>query len=156
MHTFERESGLGLGLRPGAAVTPITIWCKIFDSIIALYGSEVWGPLSIHDYTTWDNHPTEALHAEFCRSVLNVQSKTPNNACRAELGCFPLAPSIKKNNPKILDKLKQQSQQQHTPFILSCYCIVLCFNLFVLFFVDVDLITYYIIIIIIIIIIMGK
>lgn len=36
---------------------PITLWCKIFDSIIQpilLYGSEVWGPLSMCDYTTWD------------------------------------------------------------------------------------------------------
>ena len=39
---------------------PISIWCKFFDSIIqpiTLYGSEVWGPLSAHDYTTWDKHP---------------------------------------------------------------------------------------------------
>ena len=33
---------------------PIKIWSKIFDNVIqpiALYGSEVWGPLSHHDYT---------------------------------------------------------------------------------------------------------
>ena len=59
--------------------TPISIWCKLFDSIIqpiALYGGEVWGPLSAHDYTTWDKHPIEALHAEFCRYILKVQTKT--------------------------------------------------------------------------------
>ena len=57
---------------------PISIWCKLFDSIIQpipLYGSEIWGPLSAHDYITWDKHPIEALHAEFCRSILKVQTK---------------------------------------------------------------------------------
>ena len=60
-------------------IIPISIWCKLFDTIIqriALYGSEVWGPLSAHDYTTWDKHPMEALHAEFCRSILKVHQTT--------------------------------------------------------------------------------
>ena len=46
---------------------PISNWCKLLNSIIqpiALYGSEVWGPLSAHDYTTWDEHPIE-LNSEF-------------------------------------------------------------------------------------------
>uniref|UniRef100_A0A3B1JC70 ribonuclease H n=1 Tax=Astyanax mexicanus TaxID=7994 RepID=A0A3B1JC70_ASTMX len=78
---------------------PIPIWCKVFDSVIqpiALYGSEVWGPLSQHSYTRWDKHPTEVLHAEFCRMILKVQRKTPTNACRAELGRFPLIINIQK------------------------------------------------------------
>ena len=68
---------------------PIRIWLKMFQSVlepIALYGSEVWGPLSNNEFTKWDKHPIKRLHAEFCKTVLQVQSKTPNNACRAELG----------------------------------------------------------------------
>jgi hypothetical protein len=56
----------------------ISIWCKLFDSIIkpiTLYGSEDWGPLSAHGYTTWDKHPREALHAEFCRSIYESPNK---------------------------------------------------------------------------------
>ena len=78
---------------------PIRIWTKIFDSVIqpiALYGSEVWGPLTHQDFTRWDKHPIEALHAELCRSILNIQRKTPTNACRAELGRYPLIINIKK------------------------------------------------------------
>ena len=65
----------------------IKMWSKLFDSVIqpiALYGSEVWGPLSQQNYTAWDKHPPETLHTEFC-SILQIQRKTPNNACRAEL-----------------------------------------------------------------------
>ena len=71
---------------------------KIFDGIIApiaLYGSEVWGPLSQHVYTRWDKHPIEAPQAEFCKIILNIQRKTPTNACRAELGLYPLIIDIK-------------------------------------------------------------
>ncbi len=63
---------------------PIKIWLKIFDSVIqpiALYGSEVWGPLNHQSCTRWDKHPTESLHAEFCRYILHVQRKTPTNKC---------------------------------------------------------------------------
>ena len=92
---------------------PIRIWIKIFDSIIqpiALYGSEVWGPLSDQDYTRWDKHPTETLHAEFCRSILNIQRKTPTNACRAELGRYPLIINIRKRALKFWLHLKSSPQ----------------------------------------------
>ena len=81
----------------------------MFDSVIApiaLYGSEVWGPLSTHNYTRWDKHPTESLHAEFCRNILKVQRKTPTNACRAELGRFPLIIPIQKRALKFWQHLK--------------------------------------------------
>ncbi len=77
---------------------------------IALYGSEVWGPLSHQDYTRWDKHPIEALHAEFCRSILNVQRRTPTNACRAELGRYPLIINIKKRTLKFWLHLKSSLQ----------------------------------------------
>ena len=78
---------------------PIRIWIKIFHSVIepiALYGSEVWGPVTHNEFPNIDKHPTEALHAEFCKSILRVQRKTPNNACRAELGQYPLIITIQK------------------------------------------------------------
>ena len=44
---------------------------KIFDGLIflaiTLYGSEIWGPLSRLEHDSWDKHPIEALHTEFCR-----------------------------------------------------------------------------------------
>ena len=72
---------------------PIKIWQKIFDAVIepiALYGCEVWGPLTKQDFRKWDKKQIETLHAEFCKSILKVQRKTPNNACRAELGRYPI------------------------------------------------------------------
>ncbi len=77
---------------------PIRIWTKIFDSVIlpiALYGSEIWGPTSNYRHKDWHKHPLEALHVEFCRSILHVHRNTPNNACRAELGRLPLNLVIK-------------------------------------------------------------
>ena len=68
---------------------PIRIWLKILESVIepiALYGCEVWGPLTKQELTKWDKHQSETLHVEFCRNILFVQHKTPNNAYRAELG----------------------------------------------------------------------
>ena len=78
---------------------PIRIWLKIFKTVIqpiALYGSEVWGPLAKQDFANWDKHQIEILHTEFCKYILKVQRKTPNNACRAELGQFPLLIDIQK------------------------------------------------------------
>nr|WPH61295.1 reverse transcriptase [Somniosus microcephalus] len=91
---------------------PIKIWLKIFDSIIlpiALYGSEVWGPLNHQSYTKWEKHTIEALHAEFCRSILRTQRKTPTNACRAELGRYPLIINIQKRALNFLNHLKSSS-----------------------------------------------
>ncbi len=71
---------------------PIRIWIKIIKSVIepiALYGSEVWGPLTNQEFTKWDKHPIETLQTELCKVLLRVQRKTPNNACRAELGLYP-------------------------------------------------------------------
>ena len=70
---------------------PITIWLKLIECVIepiALHGSEVWS-LAKQDFTKWDKHPIETLHAEFCKILLHVQRKTTHNACRAELGQYP-------------------------------------------------------------------
>ena len=88
---------------------PIRIWLKIFKSVIepiALYGSEVWGPLTESGYEKWDKHPVETLHAEFCKNILKVGRNTPNNACRAELGQYPLLINIEKRATKFFKHLK--------------------------------------------------
>jgi hypothetical protein len=47
---------------------PIRIWLKTLESVIepiALYGCEVWGQLTNQEFTNWDKHQIETLHAEF-------------------------------------------------------------------------------------------
>ncbi len=98
---------------------PIRIWTKIFDHVIspiALYGSEVWGPLRKLDYGSWDKNPIENIHTEFCRRILNVQRKTPNNACRAELGRFPLLLNIQKRALTFWAHLKTRTQRNHSVY----------------------------------------
>ncbi len=88
-------------------------WTKVFDSVIlpiALYGSEIWGPTSNYSNKYWHKHPLEALHVEFCRSILHVHRNTPNNACRAELGCLPLNLVIKKRVLKFWIHLNSSSE----------------------------------------------
>ena len=102
---------------------PIRIWLKIFKSVIepiALYGCEVWGPATKGDFSNWDKHPTEALHAEFCKSILRVQRKTPNNACRAELGQYPLIIDIQKRAVKFWQHLKMSDPHSLHYQALKC------------------------------------
>ncbi len=68
---------------------PIRIWLKIFQSVI-----EPIAYMSVK--CVLDKNPIEALHDEFCKSILRVQRNTPNNACRAELGQYPLLMHIEK------------------------------------------------------------
>ncbi|XP_056588353.1 uncharacterized protein LOC130408891 [Triplophysa dalaica] len=77
----------------------IQIWLKLFKAVIepiVLYGSEVWGPSIKFDFLNWEKHPIEILHLDFCKRILKVQRKTPNNGCRAELGQYPLLLNIQK------------------------------------------------------------
>ena len=93
---------------------PIRIWLKILESVIepiALYGCEVWGPLTNQEFTKWDKHQIETLHAEFCTNILCVQCKTPNNACRAELVRYPLIIKIQKRAVKFYNHLKENDSQ---------------------------------------------
>ncbi len=95
---------------------PIRIWIKIFKSVIepiALYGSEVWGPLLNHEFEKWDKNPIEALHAGFCKSILRVQRNTPNNASRAELGQYPLLMRIEKQAIKFWKHLRMSDPNSY-------------------------------------------
>ncbi len=98
---------------------PLPIWCKIFDSVIqpiALYGSEVRGPLSDKSYR-WYRQPTEALHTELRKMILKLQRKTPSNASRAEVGRFPLIINMHKRSLKFWMHLKSSP----TEYILKQY-----------------------------------
>ena len=91
---------------------PIKIWLKILDSVIepiALYGCEIWGPLANQEFEKWDKHQTETLHSELCKSILRTQRKTTNNACRAELGRYPLIIKVKKRALKFYNHLKESN-----------------------------------------------
>ena len=98
-----------------AVELPIRIWLKLFEAIIepiALYGSEVWGPLN-QEFGKWDKHPIETLHAEFCKHILKLHRNTTNNACRAELGQFPLLIKIQKRAIKFWKHLKQSDPHSY-------------------------------------------
>ncbi len=58
-----------------------------------------------------DKHPIETLQTELCKVLLRVQRKTPNNACRAELGLYPLIITIQKRAIKFHAHLKNSDKQ---------------------------------------------
>ena len=102
---------------------PIRIWLKLFLSVIepvALYGSEVLGPISNNEFTKWDKHSIEILHTEFFKTVLEVQRKTQNNACRAELGQYPLLIRIEKRAIKFYNHLKTSDPKTFHHTALQC------------------------------------
>ncbi len=85
---------------------------------VTLYGSEVWGPK--HDFAQWDKHPTETLHAELCKILLHVQRKATNNACRAELGKYPLIIKIQKRAINFWTHLKLSDPLSYHYQALQC------------------------------------
>ncbi len=73
---------------------------------IALYGSEVWGPLSDQSYTRWTDIQQKPYTQNSAKIILKLQRKTPNNACRAELGRFSLIINMHKRSLKFWMHLK--------------------------------------------------
>ncbi len=73
----------------------------------------MWGPLTnlSQDLTKWEKHPIETLHAELCKNILHVHQHTTNNACRAELGKYPLISKIQKRAIKFWKHLKLSDPQ---------------------------------------------
>jgi hypothetical protein len=51
------------------------------------------------------------LHAEFCKNILHVQRKTPNNAYRTELGRNPHIIKIQKRDVKFYNHLNGSDSQ---------------------------------------------
>ena len=69
-------------------------------SPILTYNSEAWGLYTKQDFKTWDRSSIEKVQLQFCKRYLEINNKTSNLACRAELGRFPLILTI---NQKILN-----------------------------------------------------
>ncbi len=88
---------------------PIQTWLKILKAIIepiALYGSEIRGPLKTQDFSKWEKEEIEIMHTQICKNILKVNRATPNNSCRAELGQYPLLINIQKRAVKFHQHLK--------------------------------------------------
>ena len=68
---------------------------KIFDTVISpifTYGSEVWGV--DHDGKL-ENDPIEFVQAKFIRWLLGVNKFCTSDACRSEVGRFPMRTKTK-------------------------------------------------------------
>lgn len=102
---------------------PIQTWLKILKAIIepiALYGSEIWGPLKTQDFSKWEKEEIETLHTQICKNILKVNRATPNNSCRAELGQYPLLISIQKRAVKFYQHLKRSEPSSYQAEALRC------------------------------------
>ena len=102
---------------------PIQTWLKILKAIIepiALYGSEIWGPLKTQDFSKWEKEEIETLHTQICKSILKVNRATPNNSCRAELGQYPLLITIQKRAVKFYQHLKRSDPSSYQAEALRC------------------------------------
>ena len=82
---------------------------------IMLYGSEVWGPLTSQDLPKWEKHLLEALHAD------TVHRHTANNACRAELGQYPLIIKIQRRAIKFYKHLQSSDPHSYQYKALQCH-----------------------------------
>lgn len=102
---------------------PVQTWLKILKAIIepvALYGSEIWGPLKTQDFSKWEKEEIETLHTQICKNILKVNRATPNNSCRAELGQYPLLISIQKRAVKFYQHLKRSDPSSYQAEALRC------------------------------------
>jgi hypothetical protein len=61
----------------------------------------------VNCFDQWEKHSIEIANTEFCKSILQVHRTTTNNACRAELGQYPLLLKIQKRSIKYWLHLKQ-------------------------------------------------
>ena len=73
----------------------VQLTMKIFDTVISpilTYGSEVWGV--DHDGKL-ENDPIEFVQTKFIRWLLGVNKFRSSNACRSEVGRFPMRKKTK-------------------------------------------------------------
>ena len=73
----------------------VQLTMKIFDTVISpilTYGSEVWGV--DHDGKL-ENDPIEFVQTKFIRWLLGVNKFCSSNACRSEVGRFPMRTKTK-------------------------------------------------------------
>ena len=63
---------------------------KLFETLISpilLYGSEIWG---VDTNVALDRDPIESIQTKLCKMLLGVNKNASNNACRCELGRYPI------------------------------------------------------------------
>ena len=66
---------------------------ELFDALVKpvlLYGCEIWRPELLSYKTHFDTSTIEQVHIKFSKQILNVPWYTENEACRAQLGRYPL------------------------------------------------------------------
>ena len=68
---------------------------------IPTYISEIWSLYVKPHFKIWDCSQIERTHFQFCKRYMEVNNKSSNIACRAELGRFPLNITINKKNSQI-------------------------------------------------------
>ena len=103
---------------------PPQLASKLFDTMISpilTYNCEVWGTYLKLDINHWDKSPIEKVHLRFCKSYLGVNKKATNDACRAELGRFPMKLNIDQKTLNYILHLKEQPETTivHQAFKIS-------------------------------------
>ena len=88
---FAIKSRIKLGILP-IKLAKIIFQCQIMP--ILLYGSEIWGPYTNHDYITWDKTKVEQVQTQFLKQVLGCNFQTSNLMARADTGTRPLLNAI--------------------------------------------------------------
>ncbi len=97
LHEKARREFYAIKSRFGQLKLPIKTWIKLYHAIIQiiiLYGSGIWAPV-IH-LKNWEKTSLEKLQLEMIKNILGVHRSTSNDACRAELGLYPLKIEIQK------------------------------------------------------------
>ena len=82
----------------------------MISPILTLCNSEVWGLFIKSDFKYPDTSQIEKGHLQFCKRYLQVNNKSSNIACRAELGRYPLIFDINKRIPRYISYLKSKEQ----------------------------------------------
>ena len=83
---FKLKRDLGSHFR-----TDVKLTLKLYETLIVpilLYGSEIWGADNKH--LTKENDPLERVNTKFCKMLLGTNKTSVNNACRGELGIYPI------------------------------------------------------------------
>ena len=92
--------------------------CKIFDTMIVTYNSEIWGVYTKPQFKAWDSSQIEKTHLQFCKRYLEVSNKASNITCKAELGRFPLNIAI---NQRILNYMLYLKNKKEDSFVKQSF-----------------------------------
>ena len=90
---------------------PTKLALKVFNTQIKpilLYGCEVWGPYTKHDFQNWDKSKIEMTHVQFIKRVLGCNFHTSNIMTRGEVGSRPLLVDIIKRVISYIQNIKER------------------------------------------------